>query len=478
MLKERETLAKWLRPEDLALHHVANSNIIQFLESSGVNLDPFYKLLWRHVLCVELLKLALNATQSQSADGFLERVIGLFRDNRQTGAQKKAAEYLRKWGDSFWETTEFRVKEITNNLEAAIASEVGVNAGSIGASSSAEARMSRAERAEIVHRAQRVVNSVQAEELNGIIELTDRVLDNKQRRYYLLVDRLDEDWVDDALRHKLIMGLLQATRDFRDVRHAKLVVALRRDLLERVFRVARNSGFQKEKYESRLVVLNWTRTDLKRIADRRVHELVKSRYHSRKAALSDLLPEAVGKTPVEDALFALVRTPRDVIRLLNACISHATGRPQVSVTALKKAIGEYSRSRFDALCDEWSADYPNLAETAAILRRRPDSFKIGAVESQEVAEYCLDLVVRVPETADPAVGLAREVVEGDVSAESFLFDLMLRYYRIGLIGLKLETYETPTWVDVDGRVVSTAEVTSETSVLVHPAYHRALGIKA
>ena len=62
MLKERETLAKWLRPEDLALHHVANSNIIQFLESSGVNLDPFYKLLWRHVLCVELLKLALNAT--------------------------------------------------------------------------------------------------------------------------------------------------------------------------------------------------------------------------------------------------------------------------------------------------------------------------------------------------------------------------------------------------------------------------------
>jgi hypothetical protein len=44
-----------LAAEHLALTYVANSTILNFFSSIGVNLDPFFKLLWRHVLTVEIL---------------------------------------------------------------------------------------------------------------------------------------------------------------------------------------------------------------------------------------------------------------------------------------------------------------------------------------------------------------------------------------------------------------------------------------
>src|SRR5664280_895025 len=46
-----------IRPENLALSYITNSTILQFFEQLGVNLDPFYKLIWRHAFCVELLSL-------------------------------------------------------------------------------------------------------------------------------------------------------------------------------------------------------------------------------------------------------------------------------------------------------------------------------------------------------------------------------------------------------------------------------------
>ena len=45
-----------IEPEQLSLKHISNSNILQFFESLGVNLDVFYNLLWQHTFAVELIK--------------------------------------------------------------------------------------------------------------------------------------------------------------------------------------------------------------------------------------------------------------------------------------------------------------------------------------------------------------------------------------------------------------------------------------
>ena len=44
-----------ITPENLALTYVTHSTILNYLSEIGVNLDPFFKLLWRHVLTIELL---------------------------------------------------------------------------------------------------------------------------------------------------------------------------------------------------------------------------------------------------------------------------------------------------------------------------------------------------------------------------------------------------------------------------------------
>ena len=46
---EHEDRVISIEPQELALTHVSNSSVIKYFSDLGVNLDPFYKLLWRHV---------------------------------------------------------------------------------------------------------------------------------------------------------------------------------------------------------------------------------------------------------------------------------------------------------------------------------------------------------------------------------------------------------------------------------------------
>ena len=103
-------------------------------------------------------------------------------------------------------------------------------------------KISEQQRIEIIQRAQTVVNRVQVKELTQIITLLDRILDDPQKRYYIIIDRLDEDWVEEKLRYQLIHALIEAVKEFRRVRHAKVIVAIRHDLLDRVYRHTRHTS--------------------------------------------------------------------------------------------------------------------------------------------------------------------------------------------------------------------------------------------
>jgi hypothetical protein len=139
------------------------------------------------------------------------------------------------------------------------------------------------------------------------------------------------------------------------------------------------------------------------------------------------------------------------------------------------AEGEYSRGRLRALADEWSADYPTLADFAKILQKRPASFKLKAISDQQIENICLDIASENP----GAMGLlqnAMQVVDLVLPAKSFKFILIRTFYQVGLVGLKLAPHESESWADELGRSISFAEINDETNVVVHAAYRRALGI--
>jgi hypothetical protein len=471
-----------IHPENLALTYVSNSTVLSFFGAIGVNLDPFFTLLWRHVLTIEILSRHLEHGPQNQQKSLLERLSGLFSGNtKKDKDHREAVQYLKEWGESFWQETEYRVKEITKKIETDLSSEfraaLGGKAGKLSLNRQAAEALSIDEKAELLSRGQDVVSKAQVRDLKKVLDLLDTVLEDRQKQYFVVVDALDENWVEDRLRYKLIMALIVTARDFIRIRNAKLIIALRRDLIDRVFRLMRDSGFQEEKYQSLYLPLTWSRSDILEVLDKRVGYLVSRRYTSAPASYRDLLPKDFRSVPIGEYLFGIAKRPRDIIAFFNTCIAGATDQPKLTAKQLAVAEGEYSRSRLRALADEWAADFPELLDFAVVLNKRTPSFKIGSVTDNEIAETCLQIVSKKPEGVGTLHAAASLLVDGNLSALEFKFSLFHVFYKVGMVGLKLAADEGASWADDLGQAISHSQLSSDTSVVVAPAFARALGIK-
>ncbi|MBN1362476.1 MAG: hypothetical protein JW993_17905 [Sedimentisphaerales bacterium] len=465
-------------PESLSLSYISNSTILRFVEKLGVNLDIFYRLLWRHIFAVELTKRHFNIRSEEDKRNFWQRIWQRFTDQKN----RKALQYLEDWGKSFWEETEYRIQEVTTKLEDSLKGRIGATLpkGVVAGNVERIASMSEEQKGKIVERAQSVVNEVQIRQLSDIMELLDQILDDPQKQYYVLIDRLDEDWIEDALRYRLIRALIETVRDFRKVRNAKIVVAIREDLLERVFRIIRGSGFQEEKYESMYLRLNWSGSQLLEIMEKRLNHLLRDRYTRQKLTMTDVLPKSVEKQrSTQYILDRTLQQPRDVIHFLNKCIQQVVNKRGITAEALKKAEGEYSRDRLRYLADEWHSDYPNLIEVTKVLRKQPARFAINKLD-KACEEFCLEfacanLGANGLHCRSYLAQCAIQTANAAMDVEVFRNHLIYVLHRVGVIGVKVESHESYIWSFGNKRAVSTSEICDGTQVQIHPAFWRVLG---
>lgn len=473
-LVDSSTRAILIKPESLALAYISNSTILQFVDSLGVNLDTFFKLLWRHVFTVEVIKAHFHLDGAVATDGFFQWVKSRFSDKRRQ--HEKALAYLERWGSAFWEQTDYRIEELTAKLERDLKASIGaeVPIGKLGVSGGGSLTVE--EKGKVVERAKYVVNQVQIQELSYVLELLDSLLEDPQKRYYIVIDRLDENWIEDRLRYLLIRALIETVRDFGRVRHAKIIIALRYDLLDRVLRLSRGAGFQEEKYESLFLHINWTKEQLSRLLDLRISRLVRQSYTSQAVTHKDILPGFVNRRPVMD--YILERTfmrPRDVIVFLNSCISQAQGNPHIAPQILKEAEGEYSRKRLRSLADEWAADYPYLMTLLEVLKGRPKAFGLSEIGDDE----CIGLAIKLisEDYTDEHLYMALAEIDRDPSQTDGMRQwLAAVLYRTGAIGLKLERFESTQWATSGQRSISISEISPNAKVAVHPCFWRSLGI--
>lgn len=471
-----------ISPENLALTYVSNSTILKFFSDLGVNLDPFFKLLWRHIFTVEILNRYFQHGDDQGTKNLIDRLRMRFPgNNRQDKEMKQAVDYLEKWGKTFWQDTEYRVKEVTVKVEKELSVKasagLGISAAKMTASGEGAHKLTEEKKVELRKLGQDVIAAAQVQDLHKVMKLLDSVLADRQKPYFIVIDKLDENWVEEKLRYKLIVALIQAARDFSQIKNAKVILALRRDLVDRVFRLMRGAGFQEEKYESLYLTLTWEKSQLIEILDRRVTALLVPRYTKGSPTHKDLLPSKVDNVPISKYLTDRAIRPRDIIAFFNACIVAGTDLSRLQKKQFMEAERAYSHLRLRALGDEWSADYPALLDTSKLLRGRPTSFKLSAVKDEDVADLCLTIAAEDP----GGIGiLQREcirVAEADLEPAMFKMYLVQIFYKVGLIGLKLDRQESAIWVAEAGRRVSITDIHQESSVLVHPMYHRALGIR-
>ena len=255
-----------IRPTGLALTHVSGSNVLQYFSTLGINLDPFYKLLWRHVITIEILQRFFSQYVPDSDslyDWLRKKFVG------EKKSQKEANEligYLEKWGAKFWNETEYRVREITakieKELQGSLKATIGVDPFGANGDFSSLYHLEEQQKIDVIHHAQKIVARAQIEDLHKVTEILDSVLSDREKNYYIMIDGLDEQWIEDSLRYRLIMALIETSREFIRPKNAKVLLSLRRDLIERVFRLTRSAGFQEEKYTGLYLILTWTKNNI------------------------------------------------------------------------------------------------------------------------------------------------------------------------------------------------------------------------
>lgn len=483
-LAKTENKVSVLDPEKLALTYLANTSSLGFYDEVGVKLDLFYSVLWRHVLIIEIIKLVFDTSTEHKVSALLESIRNMVTKKKSYDIAKK---YLLDWGQRYGESTDYQVTEITKQFEDNVQTTISSSGeASIPTAVKVGAKLDRAtaqkltevEKSELVKLAQPIVDKNQLAELAQVVEILDQtILTDKQKKYFITIDRLDERWVHERLRYQLIRALFEAVRYVNSkVSNVKVIFAIREDLLQRVFRFTRDSGDQEEKYTSLYIKMLWSRRELKQIIDTRVNSLLKDQYTNASITSVDILPAKMFKeNSLDYILNRTLNTPRDVIMFFNICLKHAAGKTKLSQQIIRDAEGEYSELRLKALADEWSADFPDIAPLSLIfLKQLPNSFRLDELEESRLVSRAYEFLFtperneqtytykQVEQYADKPLDLRRELIK--------------MFFRAGIVGLKLESHLEIYWSFKGERVVE-ANLRDDTSCYIHPAFWRVLGIR-
>lgn len=465
-----------LDPSSLAFHYIENSTILQFVENLGVNLNTFYKLLWRHVLVVELLRARFNLTDAakqRSVIESIERAIGVNESKR------KALDYVRTWGDRFWEETEVRVKSVTQKIEAEINASLGAEMMPLNVGIGGKQTTSREQSEEIRQRATKVVDSIQIRQLSEVLNLLNEdVFDDRQKNYYVLIDDLDQSWASTDTRCRLIRALIEEIKTFRRIESVKIVIALRQDLLAMVYDRTRSSGFQEEKYESLMAPLAWAEDDLRKLIERRIRTVFERQYCKDNIGIEDIFPttKGGGESSFDYILQRTLRRPRDVIQFVNIAMHAAAGKPRISWNDIKQAENTYSTKRLKSLFEEWSDLYPSLAKTIEVLRGAPHQFSRNYLKGEVLQKISTSLWETGDE--DPCAAVVKQSFEphSRISEGDIVIKMLQCLYQVGAVGIKPDSNATFLWAHLDQPTMSEGELKRSNSIRIHKMLWQALNV--
>jgi hypothetical protein len=465
-----------IKPESLSLNYLSNSDIIPLLEDAGIKLDIFYTLLWRHVFTVELLKKKFKLTNEGNTQNWITNFLSRLKTKDKT--KERALNYLKDWGDKFWQETEYRVKEVTQKLEDNINTNIGINSEALKIALQGGSKISEETKIEVKQKVQRVINNIQIKELSDILNfLSDEVFTDPQQKYFILIDRLDENWIDNILRLKLIRALIETIKTFRCVPNVKIIIALRLDLIQSVFDKTRDSSFQEEKYQSLFLHLKWSKSNLMDLIDKRIERLVSEQYTSNPIKFKNLFPNQVGKTEFMDYL--LTRTfnrPRDAIAFVNECLKQSEGKGSVTVEAIRKAEIEYSAQRIDSLTFEWNNHYPALNNYLKIIERMNSKFKLQAITKEKIESFALEFAIDGKHNPDPVIRAAYSFLNEEITLHNFIITLTKALYTVGIFGIKPDGFSSQLWSFLDTRPPTDGQIKPSSTVFVHPMVWSRLGI--
>jgi predicted nuclease with TOPRIM domain len=270
------------------------------------------------VILIEFIRLKFKVEDEEKSRFVFSQMISAFsRDQRKT----KGLEYLRKWESKFWITMDENIREITQNLETSVNAELGGEVEKFSARAGYIRSLSSEKKSQLQRVARRFASPELLSDLSKVIDtLAEHVTRNEPN--FVLIDQLDENWIDPSIKYPLIRALIESLKSLRRVSDLKTVVALRSDLLEKVILETKNAGFQSEKYEDYIVRLKWDSKRLKSLINKRMNFLFRRKYSRENVTFEDVFSEQVSNSgnPFSAIIDKTLYRPRDVINFVNTCL--------------------------------------------------------------------------------------------------------------------------------------------------------------
>ncbi|WP_123906295.1 DNA repair ATPase [Sphingorhabdus sp. YGSMI21] len=463
---------------EMSMNYVSNSDALRFLNSIGADLDLLFQILWKHVLCIEFIRLRWSVDSVEKSNSIFQKIVDRFGNNPR---KAKAIKYLKDWEGRFWITMDENIKEITESFENKFGAEFGLDIEKFSAGGQYDKRMSVDKKKEIVARTKQIIDSNQLQELAQIIDVLAELSDLEgMKSYYLLIDKLDEHWVDAEVRFKMIRALLSSLRQFRKISNLKILAALRTDVRERVMLETTDPTFQREKFDDYALNVTWKKQQLLELVDLRIGQLFKRQYTNDTVKYSTIFPAkmASNKDTFSWMLERTLMRPRDIIHFINECIDMSEGDYDISVRNIKKAEYEYSRKRRDALLQEWYSAQPHLDEMIRLfVDKERRVYKLGAIPTDKIQETAMNIAARPNPQKDLFWDMCKNVFDGEGVSEVEMVSVAASIcYRVGAIGLKLSTEEPFVYSHLNEPLIPFDVLSTDTKVKVHPMLHGAYRI--
>lgn len=467
-----------ISPQDLSLPYITELGAIKYLASINVHLDPLFIALWKHVLLVEIIRHRYKINSLEEKRRFLATLSAkLSRDT----SKKAALDYLDEFEGRFWVEADERVRDITERFEQQVESEAkasfGIShLGSLGAGAGSSTSLSTEVRAEQANRFQRIVNETQLPRLNKMIKVLDEdILDSDQLFTYIVIDDLDQDWVDEQIANTLIRCLFRTILEMKRIQRLKILVALRTNIFEELNFGGRTGG-QEEKVRSLTLRMRWAPAQLIGLLDERARAAAAQYSLPNVQSIRDLVPQT-NRTRGDPLRFILDRTlmrPRDAVAYLNECLVLASGKSRLTWTEIQNAETPYSYKRLLALRDEWKPTFPDIDKVFNIFRFAPVPMNKEEFTSR------LDDAALLP--ADPSFAgvrwmteLSQPLWEGGSGTWAELYHPLIRLlFNLGFIGCSsgrkapIYFYDDPDFAERLSNL-ETAELFH-----IHPAFRAAL----
>ena len=459
-----------IEPEAMSLRFLSNSTILRYFNSIDVNLNLFYKVLWKHVFIVELLKMFFDESgNSIKQKTFFDRIKDrITKDKKDFSKKNRAIKYMETWSNDFWQQTEMLVKSFEENIQKKFADSVSLDIETVKLGLTDEKFRSESFIYEAKNKAESIISNSQVIELLDIIEImkTD-LFNNHQKKYYILIDDLDKGWVEDSVRLDLIGAMIDVIKEFRQLTGVKIIISLRENLNEIVFLKHEHKGLQREKLKPLYSYLLWNKEELKGLVDKRLKILSEDQLNIKEAFYEERRGHKKGFDYILNRTFY---RPRDIISFLNHMIENSNNNTNFTNDIISKAEPSYSLDRFQALEDEWFENYGKISHICDFLKGSSNGFQLKSINEEKFADIYLEEKYKDFFRGD----LKKAVNDWKIDLinfQSFLKKVIYILYRIGIIGVKKGANFQTAFYYTKEVLIEKVDIANSSKFYIHPSLY-------